>query len=127
MDELEMICQLIEHVPHAIAIYQYVDGKVKTICISDGLYAMMHSPDEPDKATLIQRYETNMYRNTIPEDAARVAAEAKRFAKAGGKYEVFYREKVYQQDTYTITHAVGLSLLSKGWTSHRMHFLYQFR
>lgn len=107
MDELEMICQLIEHVPHAIAIYQYVDGKVKTICVSDGLYAMMHSPDEPDKATLIQRYETNMYRNTIPEDAARVAAEAKRFAKEGGKYEVLYREKVYQQDTYTITHSVG--------------------
>jgi diguanylate cyclase (GGDEF)-like protein len=107
MDELEMICQWIEHAPHAIAVYQYVEGKVKTICVSDGLYAMMHSPDEPDKAALIQRYATNMYRNTVPEDAARVAYEAKRFAKEGGKYEVFYREKVYQQDVYTMTHSIG--------------------
>jgi diguanylate cyclase (GGDEF)-like protein len=107
MSELEHLIQWVEHARHAVAVYQYVDGKVKTVCVSDGLFEMMHSPDEPDKAALIARYATNMYRNTVPEDAARVAAEAKRFAQQGGKYEVIYRERVYQRETYSLTHSVG--------------------
>jgi len=107
MSELEHLIQWVEHARHAVAVYQYVDGKVKTVCVSDGLFEMMHSPDELDKAALIARYATNMYRNTVPEDAARVASEAKRFAQQGGRYEVIYREKVYQRETYSLTHSVG--------------------
>lgn len=105
--EWEEMRAIFEHAEHAIAVYRFADGRVKTICISDGLYAMMHTAEERDKEALIRRYDTDMYRNVVPEDAARIAAEAKRFATEGGRYDVVYREKVYQRNYYTLTHAVG--------------------
>ncbi|MGI6556279.1 MAG: hypothetical protein ACOX1H_03005 [Pseudoramibacter sp.] len=66
MSELDRLIRWVEHARHAVAVYQYVGGKVKTVCVSDGLFEMMHSPDEPDKAALIARYAANMYRNTVP-------------------------------------------------------------
>ena len=105
--EWEEMRAVFEHAEHAIAVYRFADGRVKTVCISDGLYAMMHTAEERDKEALIRRYDTDMYRNVVPEDAARIAAEAKRFATEGGRYDVVYREKVYQRNYYTLTHAVG--------------------
>ncbi len=105
--EWEEMRAIFEHAEHAIAVYRFADGRVKTVCISDGLYAMMHTAEERDKEALIRRYDTDMYRNVVPEDAARIAAEAKRFATEGGRYDVVYREKVYQRNYYTLTHAVG--------------------
>ncbi len=95
--EWEEMRAVFEHAEHAIAVYRFADGRVKTVCISDGLYAMMHTAEERDKEA----------RNVVPEDAARIAAEAKRFATEGGRYDVVYREKVYQRNYYTLTHAVG--------------------
>ncbi|MGN1389606.1 MAG: EAL domain-containing protein [Bulleidia sp.] len=106
-DELEEIIRVVNHSELPEAIYSFRDGRVRTICVSDGLYDMMHCEDEPDKASLIARYETNMYRSTMPEDASRIAAEALRFAKEGGRYDVFYHEKIYRQKEFTLTHAVG--------------------
>ena len=105
--EWEEMRAVFEHAEHAIAVYRFADARVKTVCISDGLYAMMHTAEERDKEALIRRYDTDMYRNVVPEDAARIAAEAKRFATEGGRYDVVYREKVYQRNYYTLTHAVG--------------------
>lgn len=105
--EWEEMRAIFEHAEHAIAVYRFADGRVKTVCISDGLYAMMHTAEERDKEALTRRYDTDMYRNVVPEDAARIAAEAKRFATEGGRYDVVYREKVYQRNYYTLTHAVG--------------------
>ena len=107
MNELENLIHLIKHARHAIAIYQFLDGKVKTICVSDGMYEMGHCADETDKESFLRRLNTNMYRTTVLEDAVRVAAEARRFAIEGGKYEVIYREKVNRQPYYTLTHSVG--------------------
>ena len=106
-DELEEMIRIVNHSEIPEAIYCFRDGRVCTVCVSDGLYDMMHCEDEPDKPSLIARYDRNMYRMTLPQDAARIAAEALRFAKEGGRYNVFYHEKIYQQKEYTLTHAVG--------------------
>ncbi len=106
-NELEELIRVVNHSEIPTAIYCFRDGRVRTVCVSDGLYEMMHCENEPDKASLIARYESNMYRNVVPEDASRIAAEALSFAKEGGRYDVFYREKVYQRKEYTLTHAVG--------------------
>ncbi|MGN1024076.1 MAG: EAL domain-containing protein [Lachnospiraceae bacterium] len=107
MTDWEILRTGIEHAEHAIAVYRFEAGKVKTICISDGLYEMAHDGDEPDKTALTHRFDTNMYRNVPPEDAARISAEAKRFATEGGTYDVVYRDKVYGRETSSLVHAVG--------------------
>ena len=107
MTDWEILRTGIEHAEHAIAVYRFIEGKVRTICISDGLYDMAHDKDEPDKAALLQRFDTNMYRNVPPEDAARISAEAKRFATEGGTYDVVYRDKVYGRENRSLIHAVG--------------------
>ena len=84
-DELEEMIRIVNHSEIPEAIYCFRDGRVCTVCVSDGLYDMMHCEDEPDKASLIARYDRNMYRMTLPQDAARIAAEALRFAKEAPK------------------------------------------
>lgn len=107
MRELDRIIQVIDHAEHAFAVYRFIDHKVKTLCISDGMYAMDHAPDEADKQAMINRFDNNMYKYAHPDDTLRIVMAAKEFAVKGGTYHVVYREKLFQKDTYSLLQAVG--------------------
>ncbi|WP_105304243.1 EAL domain-containing protein [Anaerolactibacter massiliensis] len=106
-EELQNLICMVNQSETPIAIYEFTDGKVKTLCISDGLFEMMHRKDELDKASLIERFDTDMYCEVLPEDAARISAEALRFAREGGRYDVLYRERKFGSSDYSLTHAFG--------------------
>ncbi|MCR5001960.1 MAG: EAL domain-containing protein [Lachnospiraceae bacterium] len=86
------------------AIYQFVDRRVVTLVLSDGFLKLFNYTDR-DKAYYDMDHD--MYKDTDPEDAARIADAAYRFATEGGRYDVIYRSKGSDGKEYTIIHAIG--------------------
>ena len=71
-----------------LAVYQFIDKRVVTILLSDG-FCELFGFDNKDDAYYVMDHD--MYRATHPEDRARAADAAYRFATEGGRYEVVYR------------------------------------
>ena len=86
------------------AMYQFVDNRVVTLVLSRGFCEMFGYTD------IKQAYydmDNNMYKDTHPEDAARIADAAVRFATEGGRYDVIYRSKAPNGEGYNMIHAQG--------------------
>ena len=85
------------------AVYQFLNRRVVTIALSQG-FCDLFGYSDPARA----RYDMdhNMYKDTHPDDAARIANEALRFATEGGRYEVVYRTLV-PGGGYKVIHALG--------------------
>lgn len=89
-----------------LAVYQYVDGHIVTILISDGLVRWQAPGATREK--MMHLLDTDMYKGVHHEDIVYVANRAKEFAKSkNGHYEVVYRQKLYGRDEYRTIHAVG--------------------
>ncbi|MBR3505321.1 MAG: EAL domain-containing protein [Clostridia bacterium] len=86
------------------AIYQFVDKRVATLVLSDG-FLDLFGYDSREEAHLVA--ETDMYRDTHPDDVARIADVAYRFATEDIKYDVIYRSKNPRGPGYNVLHAVG--------------------
>ena len=87
-----------------LAVYQFIDKRVVTILLSDG-FCEMFGFDNKDDAYYVMDHD--MYRATHPEDKARAADAAYRFATEGGRYEVVYRTLTRNNTDYIIVHSVG--------------------
>ncbi len=86
------------------AVYQFVNKRVITLALSEGFLEMFGYTD------LSEAYydmDNDMYKDTHPDDVARIADAAFRFATEGGQYEVIYRTKNKSGDSYHIVHAKG--------------------
>ncbi|WP_051588759.1 GGDEF domain-containing phosphodiesterase [Ruminococcus sp. NK3A76] len=86
------------------AFYQFVDKRVVTLLLSRGFRDMF---GYEDKAQAYYDMDNDMYKDVHPDDAARIADAAVRFATEGGKYDVIYRSKSPDGDGYNIIHAQG--------------------
>jgi EAL domain-containing protein (putative c-di-GMP-specific phosphodiesterase class I) len=95
---------MLERLRQPFAIYQFVDKRVATLVLSDG-FCKLFGYD--DRAQAYFDMDNNMYRDTHPDDAARIANAALRFATKGGQYEVVYRSKMKDTSDYRIIHAYG--------------------
>ena len=84
------------------AIYQFVDKRVVTILISDGLLELLGYGDRQETIHVL---DEDMYRDTHPDDVARISDDAYKFATEGGQYDVIYRSKVNGE--YKVIHAFG--------------------
>ena len=93
---------LMERMQMPFAIYQFLDKRVVTLVLSDGFCKLF---GYEDRAQAYYDMDNDMYKDTHPDDAARVANAAFRFAVEGGKYEVIYRSK--NGSGYRIIHAAG--------------------
>ncbi len=94
--------KLIESSSIACAVYQFIDKRVVTIALSEGMRKLIGA------ATLREAYDlmdNDMYRDTHPDDVAEIADAAVCFATEGGEYDVSYRSR--QGEDYLIIHAVG--------------------
>ncbi|MBQ5533960.1 MAG: EAL domain-containing protein [Lachnospiraceae bacterium] len=95
---------LLENSPVPFAIYQFVDRRVVTLILTEG-FCRMFGYDDPAKA--YYDMDHNMYKETHPDDAARIADAAFEFATKGGRYDVIYRSKTGEGADYRIIHALG--------------------
>ena len=89
-----------------LAVYQFVDGSVQTILVSDGL-VRWQAPGMT-RENLLHHLNTDMYKNVHREDIVFIVTKAKEFAKSkDSRYEVIYREKLYGKAEFRVVHAMG--------------------
>ena len=94
----------LEKLKQPFAVYQFIDKRVVTILLSDGFCDLFGYTDRDDA---VYDMNHNMYKDTHPDDVARIANEAIRFATEGGKYDVLYRTRKNEGAGYVIVHAMG--------------------
>ena len=95
------------------AIYQFINKRVVTLALSDGFCELF---GYEDKAEAYYDMDHDMYKDTHPDDMARVADAAVRFATEGGKYEVIYRTSMKDGTGYKIVHALGRHVYTEDGT-----------
>ena len=95
---------LIERMRAPLAVYQFIDHRVVALALSDGFLEMF---GYGDRRQAYRDMDDNMYEFTHPDDAARVASAAVRFAREGGRYDVTYRTRTPASDTWRIIRAQG--------------------
>ena len=84
-------------------IYQFIDKRVYTLLVTDGMCAIMGMKREE----VVELFDTDMYRDTHPDDKARVADAAFKFASGGEKFDVVYRSMSHIMHDYVIIHSHG--------------------
>ncbi len=84
------------------AVYQMVDNRVVTIVLSKGLIDLFGF-DDPDEAYYMM--DNDMYRDTHPDDVARIADAAIRFSTESSEYSVVYRSVI--KGSYHVIHSRG--------------------
>ena len=104
---------VLEHLRAPLAVYQFIEKRVVTIILSDGFCDLFGFTDK-DKACY--EMDHNMYEATHPDDVARIADEAFRFATEGGKYDVVYRTKIRGTSDYMVMSTRGTICLSGIYT-----------
>ena len=95
----------IENSKMPFAIYQFLNKRVVTIALSEGFRKLF---GYEDKALAYYDMDNDMYKDTHPDDVARIADAAIKFAtEENGKYDVIYRSKDPNGGGYNIIHAQG--------------------
>ena len=99
----ELVRKNIEQSDFPIAIYQMIDGKLKTILVTEGLIKMQGM----DRDSLIAYLDTDMYDRILSEDVLRIKDDARRFLSEGKTYNTVYRQKIEGYEGYRVIHASG--------------------
>ena len=89
------------------AVYQFIDKKVTTVLVSDGFVELMGFESREDAVWMM---DNDMYHDSHPDDIARIADDALRFALGEAEYNVVYRSKKNNgtpDEPYHIIHAFG--------------------
>jgi diguanylate cyclase (GGDEF)-like protein len=81
---------LIENSEIPLGIYQFIDNSVQVIALSKGFCDLLGL----SRDAAVNFMHNNMYKDTHPEDVARVAEEAYRFATTDVEYSTMYRVKI---------------------------------
>lgn len=93
----------LECLPHAIAAYQFVDGKVVTLLVTDGFCQLANC----SRALLMQNLDSDMFGKVHPDDVERLATLGYSFATKEGIYDVIYRSRMHGSKNYRTLHVVG--------------------
>ena len=96
--------KVLEGLSQPLAIYQFIDKRVATLVLSRG-FLKLFGYESREEAYFDM--DNDMYKDTHPDDVARIANAALSFATEGGTFEVIYRSKIKQRDGYRIIHANG--------------------
>lgn len=94
----------LESLRQPFAVFQFLDKRVVTILLSDGFCELF---GYSDRTEAVYDMDYDMYKDTHPDDSARIANAAIRFALNGGRYDVIYRTRKKNGSGYTIVHAIG--------------------
>ena len=106
--------------PVPFAVYQFIHKRVVTLALSEGFCRMFGFTD---RAQAYDMMDNDMYRLTHPDDAARTADAAVRFATEGGQYNEIYRNKTMTDDEqYIVVHAQGEHVFTE--TGERLAYIW---
>ena len=95
----------LESLKQAFAIYQFVDKRVVTLVLSDGFCEMF---GYTNREQAYYDMDHDMYRDAHPDDRARIANAAVRFATdEEAVYDVVYRTRRKNGESYRIIHSTG--------------------
>ena len=86
-----------------MAIYQFIDKRVVTLLVTDGLCNIMGM----ERNAVVKLLDNDMYRDTHPDDKARVADAAYKFASGGESFDCIYRTLSHALGEYVILHSHG--------------------
>ncbi len=86
-----------------MVIYQYIDKRIYTLLVTNGMCELMNDTRE----NIIELFDKDMYRDTHPDDKARVADAALKFASGGDNFDCVYRTKSKVLNDYVIVHSHG--------------------
>lgn len=95
--------EALEQLNIAMAIYQFIDKRVMTVLVTNGMCKLMGM--ERDEA--VKLLDEDMYKDTHPDDKARVADASLKFAAGGDNYDCVYRTKSWVTNDYIILHSHG--------------------
>ncbi len=84
-------------------IYQFIDKRVVTLLVTNGMCRIMGMKRED----IVVLFDRDMYKDTHPDDKARVADAALKFAQGGDSYDCVYRTMSHILGDYAIIHAHG--------------------
>ncbi len=96
--------QGLEQLPVSLAVYQFVDGHIYTLALSDGYREMFELSDKQEAYRLLN--EDVLY-NTHPDDISRIEDAVRTFITESGRYEAIFRARKYREQDCHIIHAVG--------------------
>jgi len=96
--------ETLERLSVPFAVYQFLDKRVVTLVLSDGFCRLF---GYEDRTQAYYDMDHDMYKDAHPDDVARIANEAYRFATEGGRYEALYRTRTKDRSEYRIIHAYG--------------------
>ena len=74
----------LESLQQPFGIYQFIDKRVVTLVLSDGFCELF---GYADRKTAYAEMNADMYKDAHPDDMARLANEALRFATEGGRLQ----------------------------------------
>ncbi|MBE7003326.1 MAG: bifunctional diguanylate cyclase/phosphodiesterase [Ruminococcaceae bacterium] len=95
----------LEQLRTPLAVFQFLDKRVVTRIVSAGFCDLFEFDSREEAYTVMN---TDIYNGTAhPDDAARLADAAYRFATEGGILEIVYRVKARKSSGYKIVHAIG--------------------
>ena len=94
----------LERLRQPFAVYQFIDRRVVTLVLSDGFCRLF---GYEDRAQAYDDMDNDMYKYDHPDDVARIADAAFRFATEGGRFDVIYRTTNRHGPGYRIVHAYG--------------------
>ncbi len=94
--------KFIERSSIPFAIYQFIDKRVVTVALSEG-HRQLIGTDTIEEAMALM--DDDMYRDIHPDDIAKTASAALKFATEDAKYDVLYRLK--HGDEWLVIHSTG--------------------
>ena len=94
----------LEQMPTPLAVYQFAEGHIYTLALSDGYREMFELSDKAEAYRLLN--EDVLY-NTHPDDIGRITEAVRHFIVESGRYEAIFRARKYREQDCHIIHATG--------------------
>jgi len=95
---------VLEQTPAPLAVYQYIDKRVIPLVLSEGFRRLFAYGNLDEAYHYMNR---DMYKDTHPDDTARIAEAAWHFSVEDAPYDVIFRNRKQDGVGYHVIHATG--------------------
>jgi GGDEF domain-containing protein len=95
---------VLERLSAPLGVYQYLDKRVIPLVFSEGFRRLFSYADLNEAYNDMSR---DMYKDTHPDDTARISEAAWHFATEDAPYDIIYRTRKCDGDGYHVIHATG--------------------
>ena len=93
---------VLESLQQPLAVFQYIDGHVVTLVVSDGFCRLF---GYADRRQAMSGMDHDMFGYTHPDDRAQLSESTRRFAEKDEPFDVVYRTRAGVASDYRVVHA----------------------